>query len=185
MHGGDLMESLYPHALFNDTRKPEVDKVSESMASAFGVQYIWRIPKEERGAGNAFAEAAFAGIPSMLSEVGEDGKLDLENVRIQYDGILNVMKTLGILEDNRGEARKAPLVSNRGEFLLTKRGGVFYAYAKTGQVIRQDQLIGEIKSADGDALEEIRAPFDSVVLAIVNNPAVKKSDITFEILALQ
>ena len=83
MHGGDLMESLHPHALFNETGKPEVDRISESMASSFGVEYLWRIPKNEKGTGNAFTEAAFAGIPSMLSEVGEDGKLVDENVRIQ------------------------------------------------------------------------------------------------------
>ncbi|HZW58038.1 MAG TPA: succinylglutamate desuccinylase/aspartoacylase family protein [Nitrososphaerales archaeon] len=184
MHGGDLMESLTPHALFNETGRSEVDQISEKMATSFGVKYVWRIPKEERGTGNAFTEASFAGIPSMLSEVGEDGKLDSDNVRIQYDGILNVMRVLGILEGGAGP-KSTPMVSNRGKFLTTKRGGVFYAYTKTGDVVRQDQLIGEIKSLGGETLEEIRAPFDSVVLAIVNNPAVKKSDITFEILSVQ
>jgi predicted deacylase len=183
MHGGDLMESLHPHALFNETGKPEVDKVSESLAMSFGVDYVWRIPKEDRGVGNAFSEAAFSGIPSMLSEVGEDGKLDPDYVRIQHDGILNVMRTLGILE-GKVNVNNSPVVSGHGDFLVTSRGGVFHSYAKTGQVITRDQLIGEIKSLEGESLEKIRAPFDSVILAIVNNPAVKSSDITFEILAL-
>ena len=138
--------------------------------------------RKKRGTGNAFTEAAFAGIPSMLSEVGEDGKLDEENVRIQYDGILNVMHSLGILE-GRSEVKRAT-ISSRGKFLITKRGGVFYSYAKVGQVVRRNQLIGEIKSLEGELLEEVRVPFDSVILTIVNNPAVKSSDITFEILAL-
>jgi len=184
MHGGDLMESLAPHTLFNETGNPEVDKISEKMATSFGADYVWRILKEERGTGNAFTEAAFAGVPSMLSEVGEDGKLDPVYVKMQFDGILNVMKSLGILE-GKPDQKKSPVVSTRGKFLLTKRGGVFYSYVKTGERIKENQLIGEIKSLEGETLEEIRPPFDSVVLAIVNNPAVKKSDITFELLETQ
>ena len=68
------------------------------------------------------------------------------------------------------------------EGLTAKRGGVFYSFVNTGERLKDGQLIGEIKSLEGASLEEIRAPFDSVVLAIVNNPAVKKSDITFELL---
>ena len=126
---------------------------------------------------------AFAGVPSILSEVGEDGKLDSKLVDVQYKGILNVMKSLGIWE-GKVEERNPPMVSHRGKFLLAKRGGVFYSYVQTGETVRENQLIGEIKSLKGESLEEIRPEFDSVVLAIVNNPSVKKSDITYELLAI-
>jgi uncharacterized protein len=183
MHGGDLMESLAPHVLFNETGRLEVDKTSESMAVSFGVQYIWKIPREERGTGGAFTETAFSGIPSMLSEVGEDGKLDPTYVDIQYNGIINVMKSLGIIEGNPEKA-DFPIISTKGKFLLSKRGGMFYSQTRTGQLIKENQLIGVIKTLEGDVVEEIRSPFNAVVLAIVNNPSVKKSDITFEILAV-
>ena len=184
MHGGDLMESLFPHVLFSETGKEEVDKISESLATSFGVDYVWKILKEDRGTGNAFTEAAFAGVPSMLSEVGEDGKLDEANVKIQYDGIINVMKTLGILEGRHEMTKKTSKISTMGKFLLSKKGGVFYSISRTGEQVKRDQLLGEIRSLEGDVVEEIKAPFDCVILAIVNNPSVKKSDITFEILAL-
>ena len=59
MHGGDLMESLAAHALCIETGIPNVDKISETMATSFGVDFVWRIPKDQRGAGNAFSEASF------------------------------------------------------------------------------------------------------------------------------
>lgn len=183
MHGGDLMESLAPHVLFNETGNQEVDNRSEVMAKAFGVDYVWKISKEGRGIGNAFTEAAFSGIPSILSEVGEDGKLDLNFVEIQYNGIVNIMRSLGMLE-GKVSISKQPMTSTTGEFLTAKKGGVFYSFVKAGQHVKMNQQIGEIKTLEGESIEEINAPFDSVVLAIVNNPAVKKSDITFELLAL-
>jgi len=45
-------------------------------------------------------------------------------------------------------------------------------------------LLGEIKNLDGVTLEEVRAPFTGILLAVVNNPAVKVSDDIYELLAL-
>jgi predicted deacylase len=195
MHGGDLMESLIPYAVFSQTGNSSVDKMSEEMVRSLGIKHVWCTPSARAPGGDsteggpwaprgvAFAEAAAAGVPSILAEAGEDGKLDLGNVKILHDGILNVMKQIGMME-GKPVIREEPIISRKCVFIGARRGGVFYSYVKAGNMVKEKQLLGEIKNLDGVTLEEVRAPFTGILLAVVNNPAVKVSDDIYELLAL-
>ena len=195
MHGGDLMESLIPYAVFSQTGNGSVDKMSEEMVRSLGIKHVWCTPSARAPGGDSteggpwgprgvgFAEAAAAGVPSILAEAGEDGKLDLGNVKILHDGILNVMKQLGMME-GKPVIREEPIISRKCVFIGARRGGVFYSHVKAGDKVKEKQLLGEIKSLDGVTLEEVRAPFPGILLAVVNNPAVKVSDDIYELLAL-
>src|SRR5579862_876489 len=73
MHGGDLMESLIPYAVFSVTGNSQVDKTSEDMARSLGIKHIWCTPSARAIGGDTteggpwapkgvtFAEAAVAG----------------------------------------------------------------------------------------------------------------------------
>jgi uncharacterized protein len=195
MHGGDLMESLMQYAVYSETGNHSLDKTSEDMVRSFGIKHIWCTPSARTKGGDtteggpwaprgvAFAEASVEGIPAMLAEAGEDGKLDMKNVQTLYDGMINVMKQLGMME-GKPEVAEEPIISRRCQFIGARRGGIFFPYVKAGDLIQSGQLIGEIKSLEGESLEQVRAPFSGIMLAVVNNPSVKTSDDIFELLAM-
>ena len=195
MHGGDLMESLIPYAVYSETGNESIDKKSKDMARSFGIKHIWCTPSARAKGGDTteggpwaprgvtFAEAAAAGIPGMLAEAGEDGKLDLENVKILYNGVINVMKELGMI-GGKSDMTEEPIISRRCIFIGARRGGIFYSFVRAGDKVKQGQLLGEIRSLDNDLLEQVKAPFSGILLAVVNNPSVKISDDIYELLGL-
>jgi predicted deacylase len=195
MHGGDLMESLIPYIAYSATGNRELDRRSEDMAKAFGIKYLWKTPEATTKGGDtteggpwstkgiAFAEAAAAGIPSILAEAGEDGKLDMTNVDLLCNGVMNVMKSLNMMEGKPNVVVK-PVISEKCVFISAKRGGVFYSYAKAGDIANEGQILGEIKTLEGEVVEKVIAPFKGVLLAVVNNPAVKIGDDLYELMAL-
>lgn len=165
LHGGDLVESLSdPCILFHKTGNKKVDKASENIAKAFGIEYIVEC-KEEKG--GLLREATERGIPTILPEAGGEGKVEESDVSILYEGVLNVMKYLGIIE---GEPliKVKPRIIRRSAHVFTEKEGLFYSHVKVGDIVLEGEVIGEIKNIHGETVYEIKAPIKGKVLFKLN-----------------
>ena len=90
------MESLSdPCIMLHKTGNKKVDEASENMAKNFGIEYVVEY-KEEKG--GLTKEATERGIPTILPEAGGEGKVEESDVSILYEGVLNVMKCLGMIK---------------------------------------------------------------------------------------
>ena len=69
LHGGDLIEALFPFTIFFRSGNEQVDAISLEMAKIFGIHYL----VSSGTPGSTISAASCAGIPSILTESGGQG----------------------------------------------------------------------------------------------------------------
>jgi predicted deacylase len=169
LHGGDLFEALEPFSIYAESA---VEERSRLLAEVFGLPYVVREPRSESGLGGMTCiAAAEAGIPAIIAEAGGCGLLSEEAVAMLVRGVDNVLRSLGMLP---GEPR---VVSGQrrvagSEWLRCENEGWWDAAVGPGDEVPAGGLLGYVRDLWGDALEEIRAPADGVVLFVTSSPAV-------------
>ncbi len=109
LHGGDMVEALHPFVLFDES---DVDAVARRMAIAFGFENLVQTPRDERIEGTTVAAAGDAGIPGIVAEAGGRGLLEPAAVALLTDGVLSVLRELGMLD--RGGIAGADRACSRG-----------------------------------------------------------------------
>ena len=168
---------------------------------AFGLPYVLTVSKpvqpskgHRAGAGglSSYAAAADKGIPAILAEAGGVGQMQEEAVALLVNGVVNVMRHLGMIEDARrsnltiansetnskAKAKKtarsavATTVLTKFDWLYTKSTGVWYPKVAPGDAVREGEQIGTVGDLFGDTLEEIVSPVNGVVLFLTINPSV-------------
>jgi len=113
LHGGDIPEALVPFVICG-AGNDEVPKKSKAMAMAFGLPYVLAVsnPVQPAKGLSSYAAAADKGIPAILAEAGGVGQMQEEAVELLVNGVVNVMRHLGMIESGAngtaiasGEAR--------------------------------------------------------------------------------
>jgi predicted deacylase len=166
LHGGDLVEDLEPFTIY--TASP-VEERSRALAVAFGLRYVVR--EEGDGlTGMTIDAAAQAGVPAIIAEAGGRGILEERCVQLLADGVRNVLRSLEMLP---GEVAARELRFVGGNvWLRSQHEGWWDAAVGPGVNVARGQLLGRMRNLWGDALEEVVAPADGVVLFVTSSPAV-------------
>jgi predicted deacylase len=186
MHGGDANEALVPFTYFAVTGNKNVDERSEAMARCFPVDYVF--PMTERKVvesleaapkgttysttveGTIYREASVRGIPGTMSEIGREGKIEKDLVEKQYQGCINVMKYLGMMEGKPKMNTHAKKLKN-AKLVSAKKGGLFQPFVEIGDKVRRGQVIGEIVTLNGEVAQTLESPTDGVVICRMNYAA--------------
>ncbi len=199
LHGGDIPEALVPFVICR-AGNDEVAKKSKAIAIAFGLPYVLTVSKpvqpskgHRAGAGglSSYAAAADKGIPAILAEAGGVGQMQEEAVSLLVNGVVNVMRHLGMIEDAKFESHIANSETNskpkpkktarsavattvltKFDWLYTKSTGVWYPKVAQGDAVREGEQIGTLGDLFGDTLEEIVSPVNGVVLFLTISPSV-------------
>ncbi len=206
LHGGDIPEALVPFVICRseaglaDSKARDVAARSKQIAMAFGLPYVLTVSKpvqpskgHRAGAGglSSYAAAADKGIPAILAEAGGAGQMQEEAVSLLVNGVVNVMRHLGMIEDARFESHIANSETNskakpkktarsavattvltKFDWLYTKSTGVWYPKVAQGDAVREGEQIGTVGDLFGDTLEEIASPVNGVVLFLTISPSV-------------
>jgi len=198
LHGGDIPEALVPFVICR-AGNDEVAKKSKAIAMAFGLPYVLTVSKpvqpskgHRAGAGglSSYAAAADKGTPAILAEAGGAGQMQEEAVSLLVNGVVNVMRHLGMIEDAKFESHianetnskpkpkktarsaVATKILTKFEWLYTKSTGVWYPKVAEGEAVREGEQIGTVGDLFGDTLEEIVSPVKGVVLFLTISPSV-------------
>src|SRR5215475_3225343 len=105
LHGGDIPEALVPFVICRseaglaDSKARDVAGRSREMALAFELPYVLTVSKRvQPGKGlSSYAAATEKGVPSILAEAGGIGQMQEEAVELLVQGVINVMRHLGML----------------------------------------------------------------------------------------
>jgi predicted deacylase len=105
LHGGDIPEALVPFVICRseaglaDSKARDVAARSKQMALAFGLPYVLTVSKPVQPSKGqpSYAAAAEKGIPAVLAEAGGVGQLQDEAVELLANGVVNVMRHLGMI----------------------------------------------------------------------------------------
>lgn len=180
LHGGDMVEALYPFSVYSVSGNEEVDAKSLAMATAFGLPYIVASRPQPGGlAGTTVDAAAAVGIPAVITESGSSGLLTEPETQLMVDGVENTLRLLGLLE---GEVRQSPVsVVDRFTWVRSPAEGMWYSSVATGERVREGQNLGRIGNLYGDTLAEITAPHDGAILFITSAAAMPRDGLVISV----
>ena len=195
LHGGDIPEALVPFVICR-SGNDDVSERSKAIAMAFGLPYVLTVskPVQPSKGSSSYAAAAEKGVPSILAEAGGVGQMQEEAVELLINGVVNVMRHLGIIKnvedvvatsEAKTTARRAAAtakasaadtaastVLTKFEWVYTKSSGVWYPKVAAGDVVKEGEQIGTVGDLFGDTLEKIISPVRGVVLFLTINPSV-------------
>jgi predicted deacylase len=172
LHAGDLIEDLVPFVGYRESGQPENDAMMLRMMAAYGAAWsVRRLPSGER-VGLLYAAAAERGVAAILAESGRNGLLEEDAVRRHVDGVLNILRTVGVLA---GEPRAVPppTLLTRFDWLRSEHEGIFHCAVRVNDQVQAGQVLGEMVDLLGNPLGQITAPANGVVLFLVTSPAIK------------
>ncbi|MDA4114018.1 MAG: succinylglutamate desuccinylase/aspartoacylase family protein [Thaumarchaeota archaeon] len=181
LHGADYNEALVPFNYVPMTGRKEVDEESSRLASCFPVLYhLDALPASKSTSvppvgttyavtadGTLYWEVASRGIPATMVESGKEGKLEEETIMIHYDGLINVMKHMGILA-GKAEYQRGVRILKNPVLVANRSAGLFIPKVGYGESVNKGQLLGEIWNFKGKVLERILSPIDGMVVCRIN-----------------
>jgi len=181
LHGGDIPEALVPFVICR-SGNDDVSERSKAIAMAFGLPYVLTVdkPVQPSKGSSSYAAAAEKGVPSILAEAGGVGQIQEDAVELLVNGVVNVMRHLGMIAGehphlnplpNKGEEGSATVLT-KFEWIYTKCTGVWYPKVGAGDVVKEGEHIGTVKDLFGDALENLVSPVNGVILFLTINPSV-------------
>lgn len=172
LHGGDIHEALVPFVIYSDVADERVVAASRAMAEVYGIEYVLASATVK---GGTYSAAGKAGVPCILAESGQLGRLDEASVAVHLRGCRNVLAHLGCLPG--GPSPLAPIrVLRRFEWLFSGRTACWYPVVEVGQRVEEGQAVGAVRDYFGDTLEEHRSPASGVVLFLVASLAINEGD---------
>ena len=178
-HGGDIHESEIWSFIYFKT-EDEIEKKSEAIAKATGMTYLSKFAYP----GSMGMEAAKWKIAGGVFELGSGDKLLPEESAAVYDGCINVMRHLGMLDGMpkpiegqpcTTEGQKQTIYTSSASTYFTKTG-LYHTKVKPGDLLKEGEVVGTVTDLWGEEIETIRAPATGRVLLHIHNPAVKAGD---------
>lgn len=173
---------------FNRCNHPQIradlsDKGALKMAQAFGAPVIINSNLRD---GSLRAAVVSENIPMILFEVGEALRFDENGIKIGVEGILNVMKEIGMISKKVSKKeweprRKKTFLALSSSWLRAPRSGVNIPKIKLGTVVKKGDTISEISNPFGDHKTAIRAHESGMLIGMSLLPLVNKGDALFHI----
>lgn len=124
------------------------------------------------------------GVPTLVVEMGVGMRIDQQNGQQLVDGILNLMKQMGIWT-GPVRAPRRPIVSSDGHvsFINAEQAGIFVPQVEYLDRVHEGDPVGTIVSPlTGEVLHEIKAPCDGMIFTLREYPVVNKGSLIARIL---
>jgi len=175
-HGGGDVLHLEPIVGYLPGQD-DVSKKTYEMAKAFNAKYTWRMQNLPFEGVTVTTYKKMYNIPSILPEIGSHcDRLHNreENISKCYDGIINVMNYLGMVENNDMVIKES--IDVELHYLHASNGGIQRQIKKENEIVEEGELLAEITDVFGNKIEELRAPYHGVVIGFWSVPVIRPGD---------
>ena len=167
LHGGDLDESLVPFSLF-----PAGSEASKALTTVFGLG----IAVAAGGEGYTINAAGRLGIPSVLAEVSGNGLWSDATVTELTDGIMRVMRHLGMITREVPPARQAEPSVVTMWVPTAPSDGLWYPAKELAEPVATGEVLGEIRDVFGAVQAIIRSDKPGFMLYRLTSLSVNKGE---------
>lgn len=155
---------------------------SRAMAEAFGITTVEMVLKFEAHRTGTMTDTAISlGKPSIVIELIPWRRISPVAVRVGVRGVLNVMKSLGMIGGATEKQTETLVIGGRltRTEITATRGGLVREYKTSGDPVKKGEVIGHIVDVYGDPVEDVVSPVDGWLLAfpLLGNQAVNTGDI--------
>lgn len=121
-------------------------------------------------------------IPILVFEGGEALRYNNLVTRSGLAGILSVMRALGMIVENKKEAKRVRSFIAKGMcWVRAPHSGILIIKKKLGSAVEKEDLLGLISDPLGDDLIEIRATQKGVIIGHTQLPLVNRGDAVFNV----
>ena len=148
------------------------NKDCKFLARAFGTNIVLHSLGSE---GTMRREATKSGCPSILLETGSSNSFQIKNVEDGLKGVLNVLKTLKMIEGEIQEPNYRVLV-RKSRWIRAPSGGLLHCLINVGELVEKDQLIAHITDPFGNKTDDVFAPCKGLIVSIATIPLIRTGD---------
>ena len=178
-HGIDLHTGAIHRSNLPQIRANLEDPETEMLARAFDVPVI--ISSNLRD-GSLREAANEHGIPMLLYEAGEALRFDEVSIRAGVKGIVNVMRSLQMIQPSRSKKKiRDPMVARSSAWVRAPDSGILRAMVPLGSRVKKGTLLGIVADPFGKREEELLSTFSGIVIGRTNLPLVNEGDALYHI----
>lgn len=179
-HGIDLHTGAIHRTNLPQIRANLDDRETDHLARAFGVPVLLNSTLRD---GSLRESADALGIPMLLYEAGEGLRFDELCIRAGLQGIINVMRRLGMLPPSRRRTHKAaePFIARSSSWTRAPESGLLRALAPLGARVQRNEVLGYISDPYTGTQHPVPAQAGGVVIGRVQIPAVHEGEALFHI----
>lgn len=178
-HGIDLHTGAIHRTNLPQIRADLDDPETERLARAFGVPVLLNATLRD---GSLREAAAELGIPMLLYEAGEGLRFDEVCIRAGLQGVLNVMRALGMIRTATKRAREAaPFVARSSAWTRAPESGLLRTLVALGATVQRGEVLGYISDPYSGTQHPVTAQARGVVIGRVQIPSVHEGEALFHI----
>ncbi|WP_319783647.1 succinylglutamate desuccinylase/aspartoacylase family protein [Oceanisphaera sp. IT1-181] len=152
--------------------------ITRSMAESFGAPVILDASIRD---GSLRAVAESRDIPVILYEAGEALRFEPVAIKAGTRGILNVMRTLGMLKPTVKKAQMNTMIAKSSNWIRAEQDGLLHLKARLGDRVSKGQCLGTITAPLSAEEREVIAPKSGIVIGCLTMPLVNEGDAVFHI----
>jgi predicted deacylase len=178
LHCGDGNEALLPYAYWMPLDDAKLNEQAKQLVLAFGLSTIVvdkDRPRDPKASSYTSNTAMTRKKPAITIESGQLGSMSEEWITPIEAGIMNVLRHLKMMEGQASYVAN-PRWIDRHEVLRSPATGVLWPKAKLGHALKQGELLAAVNDFFGSQLAEVRAPFDGLLLYILNTPPISAGE---------
>lgn len=178
-HGIDLHTGARHRSNFPQIRADLSDDETRKMTEAFGVPVA--IDASIRD-GSLRECAADSGVPVILYEAGEALRFEEMHIRAGVKGILQVMRSIGMLKPSRSKKPlPKPVISDKTGWVRAPESGILRTLVPLGAKVSAGDVLALVADPLGSVESALKAPTDGMVIGKTNLPLVYEGDAVFHI----
>jgi predicted deacylase len=127
--------------------------------------------------------AAECGVRMLLYEAGEALRFDDVSIRAGVNGIINVMRALGMITRKAKTKRRRaePFIARSSTWVRAPQSGVLNTRTPLGAWVKENDVLGLIADPFSDLATEVLAHAEGLVIGRTNIPLVHEGEALFHI----
>lgn len=180
LHSGDGAEWLEEFVgIFEGPRATRAD-TARAVGLAFGLRNVIRYSMDTQqpsDSGRSVNRQAVAdGKPTVLVEIGENGRRETAFVEPIVNGVLNALRVLEMLDGAPMPARPDTRWFDATISVSATTTGIFTPAANRGYEVRKGARVGTVRDYEGRVVEEIVSPVNGYAMYGLAGPPVKAGE---------
>lgn len=173
-HGIDLHTGAVHRSNLPQIRADLDDDETRKLAESFGVPVLLNASLRDGSLRGACKEY---GIPVLLYEAGEALRYGESSIRAGVTGVMNVMRTLGMLPASRRKGRAyEPYIARKSVWVRATESGMMRMIVSQGEHVAKGELLGYIDDPYSGGQHAVNATHEGVVIGRLELPMVHEGD---------
>lgn len=181
-HGIDLHTGSNHRFNFPQIRASLDDSATAEMATVFGAPVM--IDSHTRD-GSLREAVADLGIPILLYEAGEAFRFDELSIRTGLRGVLNVMRSIGMLSKRKSTVSHQIFKASTSKWIRAPISGMLVQSTVVGRQVNKGDVLGIVADPYGETETVVRSPVSGLVIGRLELPLAYEGDALFHIAMLE